>query len=66
MAEISDPVGQQAREKEGGAAEEEEIEYRPQPHGYGSQCDDSSYACSYREGDEAGGNEDARQQQVVR
>ena len=37
-----------------------------QPHGYGSQCDDSSYACSYREGDEAGGDEDARQQQVVR
>ena len=37
-----------------------------QSHGYGSQCDDSSYACSYREGDEAGGNEDARQQQVVR
>ena len=37
-----------------------------QPHGYRSQCDDSSYACSYREGDEAGGNEDARQQQVVR
>lgn len=33
MAEISDPVGQQAREKEGGAAEEEEIEYRPHPHG---------------------------------
>lgn len=33
MAEISDPVGQQAREKEGGAAEEEEIEHRPQPHG---------------------------------
>lgn len=33
MAEIGDPVGQQAREKEGGAAEEEEIEYRPQPHG---------------------------------
>ena len=30
-----------------------------QSHGYGSQCDDSSYACSYREGDEAGGDEDA-------
>ncbi len=37
-----------------------------QPHGYGGQCNDSSYAGSYRKGDEAGGNEDARQQQVVR